>query len=100
MDKQRFSPTSPPLPKTGQKESPEPAVVDSPGLAPDQRVQHGGQSPQDQADVGGQGGEQSLLAVVRTEVQSRLADPAEEKKPPGERKYFIMSSKLIGSWWW
>ena len=74
-------------------------MLEGPGSAPDQRVQHGGQSPEGQADVGRQGCQQPLLAVVRTEVQSRLADPAEQKKPPGERKYFIRSSKLIGEWW-
>ena len=66
-------------------------MTDSPGLAPDQRVQHGGQSPQGQADVGRQGGQQSPLAVVRTKVQSRLTDSTEEKEPPDKRlKWFLV----------
>ena len=59
-------------------------MLDSPGPAPDQRVQHGGQPPEGQADVGSQGGEQSPLAVVRTKVQSGLTDPAEQKEPSGD----------------
>ena len=61
-------------------------VADSPGLAPDQCVQHGGQSPQGEAHVGRQTGQQSLLAVVRPKVESRLTDPAKEKEPPDTEK--------------
>ena len=61
-------------------------MLDRPGPAPDERVQHGGQPPQGQADVGRQCDQQPPLAVVRSEEQSRLADPAEEKEPPDTEK--------------
>ena len=61
-------------------------MLDSPGSAPDKRVQHGGQSPEGEADVGRQGGQQSPLPVVRPEVKTGLAYPAEQKKPPGKEE--------------
>ena len=64
---------------------PEPPLLHLPSSAPYERVQHAGQSSQCQAHIGHQGHEESVLGVVRPEIQGGLSDPAEEGKSGGNK---------------
>ena len=74
------------LPQPSQKEPPEPEVARPPASAPDKSVQHAGQPPKGQTDVGCQGRDQPLPGVVAPVEKSSLSDPAECEEPPGEHK--------------
>ena len=43
------------LPESWEDQHPEPVIPDGPATGPHERVEHAGQPPEAQADVGGQG---------------------------------------------